>query len=197
MNYGNMRLLYVVSCVVLCFVVLTPLLAVVVPLPQGERFSEVWVLGSNHMMGDYPFDVSEGTSYSVFLGVGNRMGSLQYYKVFVKFGNESDSQPGNAAGVPSVLSPVFEYDVFLGDNETWERAVSFSFDGVSFNGDVARVSDVLINNYAINVDKVVVRNETDNAFYYRLFFELWIYNSAVSGFQFNDRWVGLWFNMTR
>lgn len=197
MNFGTMRLLYVVSCVVLCFVVLTPLLAVVVPLPQGERFSEVWVLGSNHMMGDYPFDVSEGTSYSVFLGVGNRMGSLQYYKVLVKFGNESDSQPDNAAGLPSVLSPVFEYDVFLGDNETWERAVSFSFDGVSFNGDVARVSDVLINNYAINVDKVVVRNETDNAFYYRLFFELWIYNSAVSGFQFNDRWVGLWFNMTR
>ena len=197
MNFGTMRLLYVVSCVVLCFVVLTPLLAVVVPLPQGERFSEVWVLGSNHMMGDYPFDVSEGTSYSVFLGVGNRMGSLQYYKFLVKFGNESDSQPDNVAGVPSVLSPVFEYDVFLGDNETWERAVSFSFDGVSFNGDVARVSDVLINNYAINVDKVVVRNETDNAFYYRLFFELWIYNSAVSGFQFNDRWVGLWFNMTR
>jgi uncharacterized membrane protein len=196
MNYGNMRLLYVFSCVVLCFVVLTPLLAEVVPLPQGERFSEIWVLGPNHMIGDYPFDVSQGISYSVFLGVGNRMGSLQYYKVFAKLGNESDSQPDNEAGLPSFLSPVFEYDVFLSDNETWERAVPFSFDGVSFNGNVARVSGLFINNYAVNVNKVVVRNETDNAFYCQLFFELWLYNSTVSDFQFNDRWVGLWFNMT-
>jgi hypothetical protein len=196
-NLGDAKLVYVVSCVVLSLIILWPTLAVVVPLPAGERFSELWVLGPNRMAEGYPFNVSAGASYKVYLGVGNHLGGLSYYRVYVKFRNASEPLPNSTAGLSSPLEPVFEYNVFLRDNATWEQEVSFSFEGVSFGGNVSRVSKVLVGGYAVDVNKVAVWNATSRAFYYELFFELWIYNSTVSGFQFHDRWVGLWLNMSR
>jgi hypothetical protein len=196
-NLGDAKLVYVVSCVVLSLIILSPTLASVIPFPAGERFSELYILGPNHMLEGYPSTVSVGGSYRIFLGVGNQMGDLNYYRVYVKFGNESDPVPNGTAGLPSPLEPVFEYNVFLRNNETWEKELSFSFDGVSFEGNICRVSKVLMGGYALDVNKVAAWNATSNAFYYQLFFELWVYNATVSGFQFHDRWVGLWFNMSR
>lgn len=197
MNFGDAKLVYAFSCVVLSLIILSPTLAMVIPFPSGEQFSELWILGPERMLEGYPFNVSPDESYKVYLGVGNQMGDLGYYRVYVKFRNESEPLPNSTAGVPSSLEPVFEYDVFLRNNETWEREVSFSFEDVSFEGDVCRVSKVLIGEYAVDVSKTAVWNETSNAFYYQLFFELWLYNATVSGFQFHNRWVGLWLNMSR
>jgi hypothetical protein len=196
-NFGDAKLVYAFSCVVLSLIILSPTLAMVIPFPSGEQFSELWILGPERMLEGYPFNVSPDESYKVYLGVGNQMGDLGYYRVYVKFRNESEPLPNSTAGVPSSLEPVFEYDVFLRNNETWEREVSFSFEDVSFEGDVCRVSKVLIGEYAVDVSKTAVWNETSNAFYYQLFFELWLYNATVSGFQFHNRWVGLWLNMSR
>jgi len=196
-NFENVKLVYVFSCVALCLVILSPTLASVVTFPEGEKFSELWVLGPNRMAEGYPFNVSAGEVYKVYLGVGNHMGDLGYYRVYVKFRNQSEPLPNSTAGVPSSLEPVFEYNVFLRNNETWERELSFSFEGVSFEGNVSRVSKVLVDGYAVDVDKIAVWDETNNVFYYQLFFELWIYNATVSGFQFHDRWVGFWLNMSR
>jgi hypothetical protein len=196
-NFGDAKAVYVASCIVLGLIILLPTIAGVFPLPAGEKFSELWVLGSGHMLEGYPFNVRAGESYKVYLGVGNQMGDLNYYRVYVKFRNESELSPNSTAGVPSPLEPIFEYNVFLRDNATWEEEVSFSFEGVSFSGNSCRVSKVLIGDYAVDVNKVAVWNETSSAFYYQLFFELWIYNSTVSGFQFHNRWVGLWLNMSR
>jgi uncharacterized membrane protein len=182
---------------VLSLIILSPTLAEVVTFPVGERFSELWVLGPDRMLEGYPFNVSAGEAYRVYLGVGNQMDDLNYYRVYVKFGNESELLPNSTAGLPSSLEPVFEYNVFLRNNETWEKELAFSFDGVSFEGNICRVSKVLVDGYAMDVNKIAVWNETDNGFYYQLFFELWIYNATVSGFQFHNRWVGFWLNMSR
>jgi len=130
------------------------------------------------------------------LGVGNHMGGLEYYSVYVKFRNQSEPLPDSVNAVPSVLEPVFEYSVFLRDNATWEKEILFSFDGVSFKGNVSKVSRVLIDGYAVDVDKVAVWDEANTGFYYQLFFELWIYNVTTSSFQFHNRFVGFWLNMT-
>jgi hypothetical protein len=196
-NFGDTKLVYVFSCVALSLIILSPTLAEVIPFPAGEKFSELWILGPNQMLEGYPSNVSAGETYKVYLGVGNHMGDLSYYRVYVKFRNESEPLPNSPSGAPSPLEPIFEYDVFLRDNETWERDLSFSFNDVSFEGSVCRVSKVLIGGYAVDVNKVAVWNETSNAFYYELFFELWIYNATVQGFQFHNRWVGLWLNMRR
>jgi len=196
-NFGDAKLVYVVSCVILSLIILLPTFAAVIPFPTGDAFSELWILGPDHMLEGYPFSVSAGEPYKIYLGVGNHMGGLNYYKVYVKFRNESEPLPDCIIGLPSPLEPVFEYDLFLRSNTSWEQELSFSFEDVSFDGNTSRVSKVLLGDYAVYVNKMSVWNSTSSEFCYQLFFELWIYNSTISGFQFHNRWVGLRLNMSQ
>jgi hypothetical protein len=36
-----------------------------------------------------------------------------------------------------------------------------------------------------------------HGFLFQLFFELWLYDLASQGFQYHNRFVGVWLNMTR
>ena len=197
MNLSDAKVVYAVSCVILSLIILSPTLAMVIPLPSGEHFSELWILGPNHMLEDIPFNVLPDESYKVYLGVGNQLDNLSYYRVLVKLRNESEPLPNSTTGLPSPLPAIFEYNVFLRNNETWEKEFTFSFDGVTFEGDACRVSKVLIGDYAVDVAKTAVWNSTSNAFYYQLFFELWLYDTASSSFHFHNRYVSFWLNMSR
>jgi hypothetical protein len=197
MNFKNVKQLYVLSCIVLCLIFLSPTLALIVHFPEGETFSELWVLGATHQMEDYPFSVSQGVNYHIFLGVANQMGSLEHYSVRVKLRNQSEPMPDNLAGTSSELPTIYEYRLFLCNNATWETEFSFSLSGVSFEGSLSKISTFSINGYPINVDKIALSDERDNGFYYELFFELWIYNSTTSTFQFDNRNVGFWINLNR
>jgi hypothetical protein len=172
-----------------------PSALLLVRLPSGERFSELYVLGPTHMMDGYPFNVSAGGVYSVFLGVGNQMGESEYYRVVVKFRNASEPLPNATEGVASSLPELYAYNVFLSDGQVWEGALSFSFSDVAFGQNVSSVGRMRVNDAWVNVDKSAVWDDASKGFYYQLFFELWIYNATVSGFQFHNRWVGLWLNM--
>ena len=76
MSFEDFKLLYVLSCIALGFIILSPTLAMVIKIPGGERFSELWILGSDHMAENYPSNVKAQEVYKVYLGVGNHMGSL-------------------------------------------------------------------------------------------------------------------------
>jgi hypothetical protein len=194
-NFETVKLFYVFSCIVLCLVILSPTLLTIVPFPEGEKFSEIWLLGPTHMMEGYPFDVSPGAGHHVFLSVGNQMGGLEYYSLQVKLRNESEPMPDKLAGTPSGLPTVYDYRLFLRNNATWEKEFSFSFQDVAFEGNVCRISKILIEDHVVNVDKIALQNEGDKGFYYQVFFELWIYNATISAFQFHNRYVGFWVNM--
>lgn len=197
MNFENVKLVYVFSCVALCLVILSPTLAAVVTFPEGEKFSEMWLLGPGRMTEDYPFNVLEGQAYRIYLGVGNHMGDLEYYVVYVKLRNQTEPSPDTFNGTASSLEPVFEYRVFLLDAEAWEKELWFSFEGVSFEGNFCRISRLSINGYVFSVDKVVVWDEENKGFYVQLFFELWLYNATVARPQFHSRSVGIYLNVTR
>lgn len=196
MGFSDLKLVYVVSCVVLGLIIVAPTLAAVVTLPGGERFSELWLLGQNHMAEDYPFNVKAGESCNVFLGVGNHMGGLEYYVVYVKLRNQTEPLPDNVNGTPSVVGPLFEYRVFLSSEGVWEKGVAFSFGGVTFNGNSCRISTLVLDGSVLNVDKSVEWDAVNKGYYCQLFFELWLYNSTLSGFEYHDRFVGIWLNMT-
>ena len=197
MNLEDYRTVFFVSSLIMILIASVPMLRLFLPFSTGERFSELWILGPGHMAEVYPFNVKADEAYKVYLGVGNHMGGLEYYRVYVKFRNQTEPLPDTLNGTPSVLDPVFEYDVFLRDNETWEEEVSFSFEGVSFQGNACRVSELVMDSYVLNVDKVTVWDEENKGFYFQLFFELWIYNVKASSFQYHNRFVGIWLNMTR
>ena len=174
----------------------SPTLGLVLRLPGGEKFSELWVLGPGHMAEDYPFNVGAGGEYLVYVGVGNHMGSSAYYVVYVKFRNQSEALPNATAGTPSPLPPLFEYRLFVEDGKSWEAPLRFSFSDVSFSENRSFVGSLMMNGVTFNVDKSASWDVENNGYYYQLFMELWIYNVEFQAFEFHNRFVGLWLNMT-
>ena len=197
MNLEEYRTVFVVGGLILCLVASAPALSLVLSFSGGgERFSELWVLGPGHMAEDYPFNVSVDESYLVYVGVGNHMGSSVYYVVCVKFRNQSEALPNATAGTPSPLSPLYEYHVFVEDGETWEAPLTFSFSGVSFLENRSLVGSLAINDVAFDVDKMASWDAENDGYYYQLFVELWIYSAESDEFQYHDRFVTRWLNMT-
>jgi len=171
----------------------------VLPFPEGgERFSEFWLLGPEHMAEGYPFDVRGGDVQGpIYVGVGNHMGSSEYYMVYVKFRNQTQPLPNATVSEPSPLSPLYEFQFFLADGETWEAPVSFVVEDLGFEGNDSLVSEISINDHVFSVDVFSGWDSEQNGFYYQLFFELWLYSGDLQVFRFHDRFVGIWLNMTR
>jgi hypothetical protein len=196
-NLENARLVYVVSCVLLGFLILSPTLFAVFPLPEGERFSELWLLDSSHMIESGALNVLLNKPYTFYLGVGNQMGDLEYYTIYVKLLGPSEGLQETGSNLPSSAESIFEYNLFLRNNETWEKPFVFSFENVTFENDVAHLSTLSINSNEIGVDTTVVQDASDGGFYCKMLFELWIYNSTISALQYHNRFVQFWMNLNR
>jgi hypothetical protein len=168
----------------------------VLHLPSGERFSELWILGPGHMAEGYPFNVRAHVSYLVYLGVGNHMGSSAYYGVYVKFRNQSEALPNATAETPSPVPSLYEYRVFLEDGKSWEAPLTFSFSDISIVENRSTVGSLAINDFSLSVDKPALWDVENNGYYYQVFMELWIYDASSGAFQFHNRFVGIWLNMT-
>ena len=197
MNLEDYRILFIVATLGLSLVVASPALSAVVPFEGGsERFSELWLLGPWHMAEGYPFDVGVNETYSVFVGVGNHMGSSEYYRVYVKFRNSSQPLPDIDNAVPSSLLALYEFRFFVGNGETWESLLNFGFEDVFLDGDSVFVGGVVINGVVFGVDSSASWDSEYSGFYFQLFFELWRYDLTSQRFEYHNRFVGLWLNMT-
>ena len=175
----------------------SPALSLVISFPRGgESFSELWLLGPNHMAEDYPFNVHAGESYNLFLGVGNHLGRSAYYLVYAKFRNQTQPLPNASGSEPSFLSSVYEFQFFVADGDVWETPVTFKILSASIQGNAMVVESVSVNDKASEVGCSSVWDSEYSGFYFQLFFELWLYNTTESSFQFHDRFVGIWLNMT-
>jgi len=197
MNLEEYRTLFIVATLGLTLIVAAPTLSVVVPIRSGsEQFSELWLLGPTHMAEGYPFNVGVGENYGVFVGVGNHMGCSEYYMIYVKFRNQTQPLPDVSGSKPSSLPPLYEFQFFVNDGKTWESPLAFAFQSVSLQGDSMFVGNVSINGVAFSVNSFSRWDSENNGFYYQLFFELWLYNTASQSFQYHDRFVGIWLNVT-
>ena len=141
------------------------------------------------------FDISQNRLYSIYMGIRNNMGALESYRVYVKLANLSDSLPNRTVGSASPLQPIFEYNLFLKNNEKFEEEIVFSFDDIHFERNVCQVSTISIGDQDIHVNKTVAWDELSQGFYCQLILELWIYDIATSDFQFHNRSVWLWLNL--
>ncbi len=194
MHIEEVKFLYVFACIILLLVVLLPTFIGFFSTSVDEEFSELWVLGSNRTIAANPITISANEPYKAYLGVGNHMGKVKYYTVYVKLRNQTESFPSDT-GFPSSLEPIFEYRLFLKNDATWEKELSFSFNGVSFEGNNSSVSGLSFDGNFVDVHKVAALDAEKSGFFYQLFFELWIYDPD-SGFEYHNRSVGLWLNMS-
>jgi len=196
-RFQDYRTLFLGASLISVLLAASPVLSTVVSFPRGgERFSELWLLGPNHMAEDYPFNVRVGENYSVYLGLSNHMGEAMYYAVYVKFRNQSQPLPNSTLSQPSSLSSLYELRAFAADGGTWEKLVTFSFLEFSRFGNSSFVKGLVINDQVVHVDSSAVWDVEHVGLYYQLFFELWLYDVPLQGFVFHNRFVGIWINMT-
>ena len=196
MSLADVKLLYGLSCMVLCLLAASPVIAAFVSLPGGEPFSEMWLLGEGKLLEGYPFSVGENQSYNVYVGVANHLGRSAYYKVLVKFRNQSETLPNVTIGEPSPLPPLFEYRFFLEPGTSWESPLRFSLREVSVEGNLCQVDWLDVNRRVFAANRTGVWSAEQQGFYYQLFLELWLCDAANGDFSYHNRFVGLWLNVT-
>jgi hypothetical protein len=182
--------------------VASPALSRLLVYPRTDFFTELWLLGSNNMAEDYPYNITQGQSYNVSLGIGNQFGYMAYYLVEVKFRNSTQSEPSSfgppSNQTPSSLPSLYNATAFVADQATWELPITFSF-GFKYDQALSRVefTDIVFNNVVLSLTNYVSAwNSTRRDFFGNLFFELWIYNRTTSVFQYHQRFVSLVLNMT-
>jgi hypothetical protein len=200
MKLGDYKIIFIAVGLIGVLLIATPALSSVINLPSvpgGEHFSELYLLGPNQMAANYPFNIAVGQNYSVYVGVGNHLGSSAYYVLYVKLGNETDLLPNNNLETQSTLLPLFEYRFFIQPNLNWARLLTFSVSGSSLSGDIFLINTLHLNGVPFNVNKPTVWNSSSTTFKYQLLFELWIYNVQTGSVEFNNRYVNLQLNLTQ
>jgi len=197
MNLEEYRTVFVTGSLVLMLIAAAPTLSLIVPFSGvSERFSELWLLDQNHLAEDYPFNVGVNETYRVFVGVGNHLGGSAYYLVYVKFRNQTQPLPDTVNSEPSPLGLLYEFRAFVVDGGTWEKTLTFSVLEASRNDDSMFVDRLSVNDVGFVVNASARWDSEFEGFYFQLFFELWLYNMTSQGFQYHDRFVGIWLNVT-
>jgi len=198
MRLHEYRVPFMVAIGILTLLVASPALSRLLAYPRTEFFTEMWLLGPNHTAEGYPFNITSGQSYNVFLGIGNHLGYCAYYVVEAKFRNQTQSAPNSFNRTSSSLTSLFSIPAFVADQGTWELPVTFSFD-YKYNPTLTQIElykmtlngvDLDMHNYSIALDS------KNNSFLGNLFFELWLYNMTSTSFQYHNRFVGIWLNIT-
>jgi hypothetical protein len=198
MRIAEYRVLYFLVVGVLAFIIVSPVLSRLLVWPRTEFFTELWILGPNHMAEDYPYNVSRYENYSVFLGIGNRLGYLAYYNIAVKFRNQTQLAADTFNRTCSSLPALYNISAFVPDEGVVELPLTFSLN-YSYNDVLSRVEfySLTLNGVLLGLtDCTASWDSGRNEFMGNLFFEAWIYNATLGDFQYHERFVGLRLNMT-
>lgn len=198
----DFRILFLVVTFTLALLVASPALSRLLVYPRTEFFTELWILDSNRRAENYPFNITRGQQYTIYLGIANHLGYCAYYLVEVKLKNESQPAPSSFGPIenrsPSPLPALFNITAFVADEETWELPITFRFDyAYNKNTSTLSVQKLELNDVTLNLSDFTIKwNSQRMGFYEFLFFELWLYNETSNQFKYHGRFVGLWLNMT-
>lgn len=200
MDIEEYRVLFLTVTFVSALLVASPALSRLLVFPRTEFFTELWILDPNHMAENYPFNISSNQNYRIYLGIANRLGYCAYYLVQVKFQNESQPAPTSFGSIenrtPSSLSSLYNFSVFVADEDVLEMPITFSFKYYEIFSKI-EVQSLSLNGLPIALNNQIISwNASRNGYYGFLFFELWLYDLSSANFMYHGRFVGLWLNMT-
>ena len=200
MSLEDYRLTFMTVTGVLTLLVASPALSRVLVYPRTEFFTELWILDANHRAEDYPFNITRNQNYSIYLGIANRLGYCAYYMVQVKIRNQTQPSPTSFGPiedrVPSSLPSLYNFTVFVADENIWETLLTFSFDYQEFPSRIQVYTLTLNGSLSHLNNEIIFWNSSRRGYYGFLFFELWLYNLDENKFEYHGRFVGLWLNMT-
>jgi uncharacterized membrane protein len=97
------------------------------PVILGDRvvepFSELGILGPNMKLGDYPREIPSGENIDLYLYLGNHEGTIIYYRVRVKLGDQSTNVSDTMPYQGEILST---YERVLDDENNCTIPISIS-----------------------------------------------------------------------
>jgi len=196
-NLEEYRTVFTVTSLLLTLIVAAPMISMLIPIrTRTERFSELWILGPDHTAGDHPFNVRVNETHRIFAGLGNHMGYPAYYMVLVKFRNRTQPLPDSLSSKPSPLPPIYEFRAFVSDGARWEAPLNFAFLEVSRSEDSFLVRQMSINGVVFSVNCTSDWDSENGGFYYQLFLELYLCDTSLHEFRYENRFVGIWLNAT-
>jgi len=197
MRFQDFRDLFRFASLGFVLLAATPLLTTLLPLSRsGQPFSEIWLLGPDHMIGGYPFTVEVGEDHYLLLGVTNHLGYSAYYCIYVKFRNQDQPIPDSSTSEPSSIPHVYQFNFFLANEETLGLPLTLQIINVTEQRDSIVINRASINGENFLVDCSSKWDPEYNGFLCQMFFELWLYQVEEEGFRFHGRSVNVWLNMT-
>lgn len=198
MDLKSHRSLFIVIGFVLVLVAAAPTLGLMITISRDDRSTVLWILGPEHTAENYPFNIREKEPQGpIYIGVTNHEGHSQYYLLYAKIRNQTQEPPNTLTSEPSSISPINQFRFTLQNGETWETPFKFSTQKVTIEENISSLAGISINNRVVPLNCSSRWNWEENGYYYQLFFELWLYNSTVNKFQFHNRFVGIWLNVTK
>lgn len=189
-------IVFLVLCETLVFVVTTP--------HPSERFFQLYVLGSNELVGDYypnnDPNIYVGEQVEWYLGVTNDMGTVQYISILVKIGNQTIQSPNDTSAVGSPAPVAIHFERFLQDNETWQFPLFWKILNATESRGVTQILVLEIDNQTYQIPDW----SATNGYNFRMIFELWTWQTKLDAFGFgwptsgknSSVWLQVWFNTT-
>jgi hypothetical protein len=196
MYLENYRIMFIVIGLIGILLFSLPSMNLIAKSSTSETFSELYMLGPNHTFDDIPFNVKAGQTYLLYLGVGNHIGSVGYYTLYVKMSGANDQLPNSTLGTPSLHSPLYGYKCIIDDGQTWEAPLTFKIESLTFRNDICYMSTITINGIDYQVNEQSIWNSNKTGYYFTLFTELWGFNSTSSTNSYQNRSNHLILNMT-
>jgi len=153
MKLGDYKLIFVAAALIGSLLIASSAIASAIRLPEGEQFSELYLLGPERMAENYPSNIAVGQNYSVYVNVANHLASSASYIVYVKLANTTDQLPNTTLGTPSPLTPLYEYRFTISDNTVRQSLLQFSASKATIQGNNSQINTLKINDKTFNVEK--------------------------------------------
>ncbi len=195
--FQQYRVFIVIAIMVLALVVVSPVISKYLVPPQTEYLSELSILGPYHN-ATYPYNLTSGDIYPLYLSVTNRLGESAQYQIQVKFRTPTQPAPNSFNHTFSSLPSLCNFTFFVADKESLELPlnVSFNYQETPFRREV-ELSELVVNDNPIDANSTVIAwDSRNNAYLGSLFFELWLYNDDTGIFEYHERYVSLWVNLS-
>ena len=196
MKLKNYKLVFAAVSLIGISVIASPIISTFLPPSRGDQFSELYLLDPEHMTEDYPFNITAGQSYSVYVGVINHLGTSAYYALNIKLRNQTDPRPNLETGTPSPIQSLYEYRFSIKDGDNWEESLTFSGLNASISANQSVIRQLMINGVTFDVNKPSLWSSNTSVFFYQLVLELWLYDAGSGLIQFNNRYVDIPLNLT-
>jgi hypothetical protein len=196
MKLEEYKLVFIAVGLIGILLIATPAVAKIISMPVSEQFSELFLLGPEHMAENYPSNIVIGQNYSVYIGAGNHMGASSYYTLYVKLLNQTDVLPNATSQIPNPSVPLYEYRFSMPNGNYWEGPLSFSVNDASISGNQSIINRFTVNGFSFKVNKPGALDSNSTKFSYEFVFELWLYDLTSNSFQYNNRFVDLHLNLT-